>query len=210
MKMSCRFYEKFFLGQITESAFKKHIKRCQECQLMVEQDEQVESMVRDMKNVFHPDVLWNNIESSLIREKEKKERDIGVQRMTYTILRMAAIIIITILTGIIVNKKYFHSSVQLLSDKSVQQYMSKEKKYMSVIEDLEKNVQFSLSDGNIDKQFRYKEYLETMDSQIRDYHDVLLKNPANAHIRSYLIKALRDKKQILEEFAREKKNNLSI
>lgn len=199
--MNCRFYEKFFQGQISESVFKRHLKNCKVCKQMVEQDEQVESLVRDMENIFYPDVLWNKIESSLVREDEKRRKDPGVQRIIYTVLRTAAIVIITILTGIIIRKNYFPASTQLLSDKSIQQYIIKEKRYLRTIEDLEKNVQFTLNEDNIDEQFRYKEYLETMNSQIRDYHDALTKNPANAHIRNYLIKALRDKKQILKEFA---------
>jgi len=204
--MSCSIYEKFIFGQVTEKDFKQHIKHCKECQKMIEHDDQIESRVRDIKTVFHPDRLWNNIESSLITEKEKIRNNSNVYRMTFKIMRTAAVLIIVLLSGVII-KNYFILQSPLLSDTRIKQYQNKEKAIIENIKDLEDNVDFSLNEGNIDQQLRYKEYLNTVNSQIKDYQQVLDENPANTHIRDYLIRALKDKKQVLKEFVRVQRNS---
>ena len=45
----------------------------------------------------------------------------------------------------------------------------------------------------------YQDRLETIDSQIERCKDALENNPANAHIRRYLLAALQDKKEMLRE-----------
>jgi len=204
--MNCRFYEKFSLGKITKKEFEQHLKHCTECQRMVKQDEKIESLVRDIKTVFHPDKLWKNIESSVITEQGISKSNSNVYRMTFKIMRAAAVLIIILLAGVII-KDYLDPQPPLLSDNSLQQYINEENICIQTIEDLEKNVQFSLNNGNIDQQLRYKEYLETVNSQIIEYYQALDKNPANTHIRNYLIQALKDKKQVLEDFVHSQRNS---
>ena len=48
----------------------------------------------------------------------------------------------------------------------------------------------------------YRDKLETIDSQIERCKDALQDNPANTHIRRYLLAALDDKKQTLREILR--------
>ncbi len=205
--MSCRFYKKFFWGKLSESDFDKHLKHCKECQHLIEEDKQVESLVRNTETDFQPETLWNTIESSLIREINKSRKNRRVYRMNLALVRAAAVLVIVILSGIAIQKYYFFPSDQLLSDMSLKQHIRKENAYMHTIENLEKNVQLSLNEGDIDLQLRYKEHLESMDVQIRDYQQALSNNPANSHIRDYLIKVLRDKKQVLNEFARLQRNS---
>lgn len=205
--MSCSYYEKYSLGKITEREFKKHLEHCEECNYMIQQDKKIEFQVKDIRTAFHPDILWQSIESSLITEKEKNKSNSEVYRMTFKIMRAAAILILVLVSGVIIKTNYFNSQSNLLSDSSIERYNKREKSCIRKIEHLEKNVQFSLNDGNIEQQLRYKEYLETVNSQIRDYHQALENNPANAHIRNYLIQALRSKKQVLKEFAQLQRNS---
>lgn len=206
INMNCRMYEKFSLGQITGTEFKRHVKHCKECQQIIEQDTKIESLVNDIKTVFHPDALWNTIESSLITEKEKNNNNSNVYRMTFKIIRVAAVLIIVLFTGIVV-KNYFIPQPPLLSDTSIKQYQHKEKAIIEKIKNLENKVQFSLNEGNIDQQLRYKEYLNTVNSQIKDYQQALDENPANTHIRNYLIRSLNDKKKVLKEFIHVQSNS---
>jgi len=45
----------------------------------------------------------------------------------------------------------------------------------------------------------YREKLETIDAQIERCQEALAANPANAHIRRYLLAALQDKKAALAD-----------
>ena len=56
-----------------------------------------------------------------------------------------------------------------------------------------------MADLNLDFVFLYRTRLETIDAQIVQCREALALNPANAHIRRYLIAALKEKKDTLAE-----------
>jgi predicted metal-dependent hydrolase len=52
---------------------------------------------------------------------------------------------------------------------------------------------------DLELEFLYRERLEVIDAQIAKCREAVAANPANAHIRRYLMAALQDKKETLAE-----------
>jgi hypothetical protein len=58
-----------------------------------------------------------------------------------------------------------------------------------------------MANMNIELMLLYRDRLETIDDQIDRCREALLENPANTHIRRYMLAALQDKKDTLTELA---------
>jgi hypothetical protein len=56
---------------------------------------------------------------------------------------------------------------------------------------------FADTDADAELILRYRDRLETIDSQIRRCRTVLARDGANAHVRRYLMTAYQDKKETL-------------
>ena len=60
---------------------------------------------------------------------------------------------------------------------------------------------------NVELMLLYRDRLETIDDQIEQCREALSENPANAHIRRYMLAALQDKKETLKELLETNINN---
>ena len=74
-----------------------------------------------------------------------------------------------------------------------------EQQYEAAISELQAVVAPRLAQMDQELMLLYRDRLETIDTQIMQCKEALAVNPANAHIRSYLLTALRDKKEALKE-----------
>jgi hypothetical protein len=72
---------------------------------------------------------------------------------------------------------------------------------MKAIEELEKQTIPRMASMNIELMLLYRDRLETIDDQIKRCREALSENPANTHIRRYMLAALQDKKETLMELA---------
>ena len=70
---------------------------------------------------------------------------------------------------------------------------------MEAITELEETVKPVLKSIDVELALCYRDRLETIDEQINLCKKELKHNPANTHIRHYLLAALQDKKQTLIE-----------
>jgi hypothetical protein len=74
-----------------------------------------------------------------------------------------------------------------------------EREHMQAIEELEKKALPKMASLDLEMMLLYRDKLETIDAQIERCKEALASNPANAHIRRYLLAALQDKKGTLAE-----------
>lgn len=72
-------------------------------------------------------------------------------------------------------------------------------KYESAIAELEKVVSVKMSALDLELMFLYRDRLETINAQIVQCKEAISTNPANSHIRRYLLMALQDKQETMKE-----------
>jgi hypothetical protein len=88
---------------------------------------------------------------------------------------------------------------RLLAEKALIKVEKKENEYMEAIVELEERVLPKMAGLDLELMLLYRDRLETIDDQITRCKEALAENPANAHIRHYLLAALQDKRETLSE-----------
>jgi predicted O-linked N-acetylglucosamine transferase (SPINDLY family) len=88
---------------------------------------------------------------------------------------------------------------RLLAEKALLKVEKKESAYLQAIVELEERVLPKMASLNLELMLLYRDRLETIDDQIIRCKEALGENPANAHIRRYLLAALQDKRETLSE-----------
>jgi hypothetical protein len=67
---------------------------------------------------------------------------------------------------------------------------------------LEEKAQSHMQNMDIQLMLLYKDRLAIIDNQIHECKEAMEQNPANTHIRNYMLAALQDKKETLSELLR--------
>ncbi len=211
--MSCKQLERYDRGETNEAEFARHAAACSICQQALELDEQVMSLAKSFRQPVEAPRLWGRIEEDLRKEMAEKQppapepqikKKTRVERpsLRWRLLRLApaaAVLLAVVGIGLYLGLKSSAPPSGLLARKALARVEQKEHEYMKAIEDLEKQVLPHMADLNLDLVFLYRTRLETIDAQIEQCREALALNPANAHIRQYLMAALRDKKETLAE-----------
>ncbi len=195
--MACHGFEKYTLGEWTTDKFNSHIQHCDECLQAVQHDEKVLAMVSSFKKEITAPLLWSRIESELTAASRIRKSD------TYRwILRIAALLVLVFGAGVIffLNRPVPDSG--LLAESALKKVERQEQHYERAIRELEKAVTPHLSQLDQELMLLYRDRLETIDTQIEQCKEALAVNPANAHIRRYLLAALQDKKETLKEISK--------
>lgn len=200
--MSCEEYRNFELGKTDKSKFNKHLTECSACRKLVKQDEQLLGLAGELDQAVKAPLLWTKIENSLRAEKQRRVRhETQVFRQFPMLLRIAAMLAVVVgfSTG-----SYFMFAPDappgnILTAEALQKVESVEQDYIDAISELDRLVQPQLSQLDFEFMLLYQDRLETIDSQIERCTEALENNPANAHIRRYLLAALQDKKETLKE-----------
>jgi hypothetical protein len=91
------------------------------------------------------------------------------------------------------------SSSGLLARRALARVELKEREYTEAIGALEKLAGPKIEAMDLQMMSLYRDKLAAIDAQIERCREALASNPANAHIRSYLLAALRDKRQTLAQ-----------
>ena len=81
----------------------------------------------------------------------------------------------------------------------LEQVKEAEESYISAIEDLEDMALGRLDETKEPLAQLYRNKIKLIDAQITSCRNELERNPANAHIRKYLLAALQDKQRTLTE-----------
>ena len=199
--MSCNKLKRFELGKLGEAEFERHLETCSSCQERVEQDARLMALSRSLERPVESPHLWDRIAKSL-EEEQQKELSLGVAHRQWHPLRLlpaAAAVLLAVVIGLYFLIEPGASKSGLLADSALARVEKKENEYVRAIEELEELVLPRMADMNLELTLLYKDKLETIDDQIEQCREALAENPANAHIRRYMLTALQDKKQTLTE-----------
>ncbi|MBN1482757.1 hypothetical protein EH223_12280 [candidate division KSB1 bacterium] len=194
--MSCNGFEKFSLDEWTEAEFAKHIETCESCRIAMEQDRKLLDLARSRKTNITAPFLWPRIETDLQQQRTAILKSDNYHRWFF---RIAAILVLAIGISMLWFKGQNKQQSPLLTESTLKKVEQLEKDYENAINELEALVTPQLSQLNQELMLLYRDRLETIDAQIEQCKEALAMNPANAHIRSYLLAALRDKKATLRE-----------
>ena len=199
--MICDRYEQYAMGKIEEKAFFLHLENCKSCREWVEKDDRLMTLARSLKRPIEVPHLWRRIERSLMEEGSgaKRLKTIHFHHRAYKILRMAAVLVIVVLVGISFWSKFGNGESKLLAGSVLRRVEKQEKAYMDAIAELEEKAAFRLAQLDVHLLMLYRERLEVIDAQIVHCQEALSSNPANGHIRQYMLAALQDKKETLKE-----------
>ena len=196
--MTCSGFEKYQLGDWTDALFQVHLKTCAECRQAIEDDEKLMQQSRSLKKEIHAPGLWGRIVNDL-QSAQPPKRAADNYRWY---LGIAAVVLIAVGVGLAIRFLGRPADTGLLADSALQRVEVEEREYEAAITDLEKTVSPKLSSLDQELNLLYRDRLETIDAQIERCKEALATNPANAHIRRYLLAALKDKKETLKEINR--------
>jgi len=198
--MSCQKFKQYNMGEIDDHTFEQHLKKCETCRAQVEADTRLMNLAKSLKKPVAAPDLWYRIEAQLQRDMQKQQsRHRYSQWMYWKPLRIAAVLVMIIGLGILYHEHQNQNPSSLLARTALEKVEKQEQAYEKAISELQQISRLQFSKLDIELQFLYKDRLETIDQQIAQCKDALATNPANAHIRKYLLIALKDKKETLRE-----------
>ena len=207
--MSCKRFKKYEFGTLDESEFQKHLKTCVSCQERASQDKKLMFLAKALKKPVESPHLWDRIEESL-RKEQLKGISSDKKKFRWSSLRLlpaSVAILLVISIGFYFLLKPETGKSGLLTESALAKVEKKERDYVEAIEELEEIAIPRMADMNVELMRLYKDRLETIDDQIEQCREALSENPANAHIRRYMLAALQDKKETLKELLETNINN---
>lgn len=201
--MSCTMYESYELGEIEEQTFAQHLEACESCRKRQRLDMRLLAAARSLKEPVDAPGLWERIEADLTgKQTPLKPPTPGRFNRRFQYLAAAAVVLTAMAIGVFFGVFLERSAPGLLSDSALGDVQRTEQHYMAAISRLEEKARPRMEKMDIELMLLYKDRLAVIDIQIRDCKDALSQNPANSHIRRYLLSALQDKKETLNEILR--------
>jgi len=210
--MSCEKFEVYEAGNMTPEEFAMHARCCAACADEAALDDRLEKGLAKMREPVQAARLWERIEAALAQEKsiagERKGIRSAGRRLFAVFTRRprpifvaacAAALAVLILGGVYLVSLKSLSSPGILAQRALAEVELKEKEYSDAIDALEKQARPKLHAMDLQMMSLYRDKLATIDAQIEKCRDALATNPANAHIRQYLLAALQDKRQTLAD-----------
>jgi len=199
--MSCDQYEKYEIGEIESREFREHLKTCSYCREQEQMDTRLMNLSGSLKEPVQSPGLWERIEHTLTTEEHQRHKPIvlGISRRSFALYAAAAVILIVVAVGIYSWLFQEKHELGLLTEAALKKVESREQEYIKAIEELEKQAIPRMANMNIELMLLYRDRLETIDDQLERCREALSENPANTHIRRYMLAALQDKKQTLME-----------
>ena len=196
--MSCIYFEKDNLDTQSLDVQAEHLKSCALCRQRREFENEIMLQASQLQS-FNPDVaLWEKIESSFNTQKiQARPRILKIVNHSKLWLSAAAVIIAIFTFSVF----YIFSggSDKILSDGALLRVEYTEQNYIDAIEQLEKEATPKMAGLDLDLMLLYRDKLETIDQQIEHCRVAIKNNPGNAHIRRYMLAALQDKEETLQE-----------
>jgi len=208
--MSCDQFDKYGEGGLTAEEFARHARDCAECRLQTALDARLDREIAALGKPVDAEGLWERIERSLAHEKEITSARTGKPASGSPKMRMflsrrwpvlvpagAALIAFAVL-----GPRLFRTPAAapgILAGGALARVEITEKKYLEAIETLERQARPKIEAMDLQELSLYKDKLAVIDAQIGKCREALDSNPANAHIRRYLLAALQDKRQTLTD-----------
>lgn len=198
--MTCEKYKQHELGEMSDSAYRAHLKECAVCREIKRQDDLILGQVKQLKQPAAAPGLWERISREIQRSGAGLHDVPPPKKKIFSspVLKLAASFLLPLLLlgGYFLLIKPGRSS-GLLTQKALTRIEQVEAEYMKAIAQLEQVVEPGIHSMDVELALRYRDRLETIDEQIDLCKKELEENPKNTHIRRYLLAALQDKKQTL-------------
>ena len=149
-------------------------------------------------------LLWAKIENTLRAEQQREARP--RERVSNTRRFLAYALAASLLLGLGGSALWLRAqrtseASGVLAVSALQRVVEKEKEYEAAIAALERLTAPQLAQTPTELALLYRDRLAIIDAQIAHCRSALAQNPGNAHLRRYMLMALRDKKNTLQELA---------
>ena len=194
--MTCNKFDDYLNEKLELDQLQDHIKNCESCQKAYQIDTRIMDQSKSLNTRMVIPDIWPSIEKDI---QKKKPLILKFSTRTKLILTVAA-------TFLIITTIWMFSSTQsekgykgILTEQAFEKVLKAEKKYLDAIENLEDLAYQKLDNKTVQLAQLYRNKLSLIDSQIQNCQEALESNPANSHIRRYLMAALQDKQQTLED-----------
>ncbi len=211
--MTCKRFDARKATQWSAAEFAEHVRECADCAALADLDNRLNSELLKLREPIAAPGLWDRIESALAEEKVQASagreprpagrRIIGaaLARRWQVLVPVGAAVLIILVTALLLLLKGPAAPSGILARESLAKVEQKEKEYADAIEALEKLARPKIDAMDLHMASLYRDKLATIDAQLEKCREALESNPANAHIRRYLLAALEDKHQTLAELA---------
>ena len=194
--MNCHKFEDYLRDQIDLATLNDHIKSCESCRKAYQVDAQIMDRSKKLnENLAIPD-LWPSIEKEI---KRKRPVILKFKPRTRLLVTAAATFLIVTTIWLYNSFQTDSSTDRILSQQALEKVREAEENYQDAIRDLENLAYAQLDETTEPLAQLYRNKLSLIDRQIENCQDALESNPANSHIRNYLISALQDKQKTLED-----------
>jgi len=210
--MRCEKFDAYETGSMTPGEFAEHARDCEACAALAALDGRLDKELIKMREPVRASGLWERIETALVEEKAfaaapRESRPARRRAFAVFTKRPRPILVaaysvalaIMVLGGAYLVFMKPLSSPGILAQRALARVELKEKEYADAIEALEKQARPKIQAMDLQLMSLYRDKLATIDSQIDKCRAALAANPANAHIRTYLLAALQDKRQTLAD-----------
>ena len=191
--MDCKQYEEWDVGRLDGKRFRAHAQDCVDCQRHLHEDERLMALARSHQGTVEAPRLWLRIEKTLRDEQSH------AYSWTPWIWKAAAVLLVGLGLGYALYRPTAPAPSGLLTDSALAQIEHAEREYIEAIAQLELQAQAKLSQLDPDLSLLYREKLDAISEQVELCREATEENPANAHVRRYLLAALQDKNSTLKE-----------
>jgi hypothetical protein len=171
----------------------------------------LQAEIDSLKTPISAPHLWKRIEAMLRKEETAARsrpeartaaystRPARLLRKWFILVPASALVLIGILLALFLGLGQRGTPSGILAGDALQKIELKEREYVQAVDELEKKARPKMAAMDLEMVSLYRDKLETIDAQIRRCREALASNPANAHIRRYMLAALQDKRQTLAE-----------
>jgi hypothetical protein len=197
--MRCSKFEAYLNDSLDPEEFKIHMKSCAHCQRAFQIDAHVLRQSKNLNEDLEIPDLWSDIEDNL---QKKQPVILNFKKNKRLLFAAAASFLIITTLWLFGTFEKDSTSTRILSVQALEKVKKAEATYLEAIDDLEDLAYTQLEDTSEPLAQLYRNKLSLIDRQIQNCKDALEDNPANSHIRKYLLAALHDKQETLEEILR--------
>ncbi|MDJ0840554.1 MAG: hypothetical protein QNK37_28855 [Acidobacteriota bacterium] len=198
MTKPCNRYEQYELGSLGEADYRAHAADCPQCQALEARDRELLDLCAELRDEpVDIDTPWQKLKPKLTARRAPLIA--FPKRSRIAMVAAAAALILAFVLGWQMGRTDQEAVPGLLSDSLLAEVADRESQYLAAIERLAVAAQAPLNRMDDELRRLYQSRLAVIDAQIEECKDELTRNPANAHIRRYLLAALQDKSATLNE-----------
>ena len=215
--MSCTKYGDFELGRVKAAEMERHLETCPECRSQAALDDRLTRETASLRRPVDDDGLWDRIEARLLEEASAVRREVTERKPARAWLtfisglfrfpRVAGVAAVALVAAglavwFLLLRPSPAASSGLMDDAALTRVETAEREYAAAIKDLESKAAPKLAQMDFSQLALYKDRLQTIDAQIERCREAAAANPWNAHVRKYMLAALRDKQDTLGQILR--------